>query len=82
MVYIQLSVAIYAGFKYYIPNDKFNFMTDEEIIMEIKETMKLIFKKNDLYILEEGINSLILHFHREFNIKKEEDIIYLCDHKH
>lgn len=52
MVYIQISASTYSGYKYFISNSKFYFMTQEEIIKDIKDDMKKFFKKYDLYLLK------------------------------
>ena len=78
----QLSCKLYSGFQYKIDNEKIDFMTDEDIINDIKTKLKDILHTYNLEILKEGVDSLKLHLHDDFRNEKCARIIYICDHEH
>jgi hypothetical protein len=80
-IVLQISAKTYWGYRYYYLIEEFKNTTNENIIKEVKEAMKLFFESNNLLLLKEGIDNLNLHLHRPENIK-EGDIIYICDHEH
>ena len=75
---IQISAKIYSGYQYKIPKLMLQTMSQEDVIAEVKTHMKNFFRFNNLYILENGVESMNLHFHED--LTSDKDIIYLCDH--
>ena len=80
-ILFQLSCKLYSGFQYKIDINRIDFMTDEEIIDDIKKELKDILSKYNLQILKEGVNNLSLHIHDDFR-NTYKNIVYVCDHEH
>ena len=80
---IQLSAKIYWGYQYKIKKNRINMMSRDEIIAEVKTSMKNFFTvPYDLFLLREGVDKLELHFHGNDPFDNNSTIVYLCDHCH
>jgi hypothetical protein len=77
MTILQISAKIYWGFQVNISKDLLSSMLIDDIIIYVKNEMKIFFKTHNLLELQEGVDNLNLHIHN-FNIK--DPVIYLCDH--
>lgn len=77
MTIIQISAKIYWGFQVNISKDLLSSMKVDDIIIHVKNKMKIFFKTHNLLELQEGVDNLNLHIHN-FDIK--DPVIYLCDH--
>ena len=75
---VQISAKIYWGFNIKISNNKIIIMSEQEIIEEIKNSMKIFFKIHGLEELKQGIEKLNLHIHDRPALGQ---IIYVCDHE-
>jgi len=72
----EVSAKIYGGYRITIPNDILFFNTEEDIIFKVKEDMKAYFRLKNLIQLENGVDSLHLHFHDKIVV----GLNYICDH--
>jgi hypothetical protein len=75
---IQISAKIYWGFNIEILNDKVNIMSDQDIINDIKSSMKTFFLLYGMEELKEGVDKLNLHIHNRPTSPGQT--IYVCDH--
>ena len=76
---IQVSAPIYWGFRYKVPIDYALSVVQTVLEKEIKDDMKRFFSLHNLEELKDGVDKLNLHFHQ--TISKDDDIVYICDHK-
>ena len=76
---IQISAKIYWGFNIEILNNTLKTMSDQDIVNEIKSSMKTFFLFYGMEELKEGVNKLNLHIHnRPISLG---ETIYVCDHE-
>ena len=79
-IIIEISAKIYAGFQYKISKNTLKNMKTSDIIDKVKIYMINFFKTHNLYLLQEGVDNMKLHFHTDILFNK--NIVYLCDHCH
>ena len=76
---IQISAKTYWGFNIEILNNTLNTMSDQDIVNEIKSSMKTFFLFYGMEELKEGVDKLNLHIHNRPTSLGET--IYVCDHQ-
>ena len=75
----QISSDIFGGYQYKIPKMNIKMMTNDEIIAEVKISMRNFFESHNLLQLKDRIDKLQLHIHSD---NSEENIVYICNHDH
>lgn len=75
----QVSTPTYWGFRLQFESDKLDFMSNNDIIEDIKKHMKAVFRSLNLEDLYEGVDNLDLHIEEPI-IKNQ--VNFVCDHKH
>jgi len=80
-IIIKITAKIYHGFQNKMERSRFNSLSFEEVVSEMKTVMKSFFRENNLLSLEKGVDSLQLsHFHDDIPFNRP--ILYLCDDDH
>lgn len=79
---IQVSAKTYWGFQSEIETELFQNLPSSRIIEIVKSEMKSFFRLHNLKELEEGVDKLDLHLHRNETEIGLDNIVYACDHEH